>query len=87
MFSRTVPLKMNGSWETTPIRARKRRQLEVSQIDPVDQDLASGGVVETHQQLEQGRLARAALADDRHDLAGRDPQVHVLRAPGHGSRT
>ena len=41
------------------------------QVDPVDQDPARGRVVELGQQLHQGGLAGAVLADDGDDRAGR----------------
>ena len=86
MFSRIVPLKMNGSWDDQADPAAQRRQLEVAQVHAVDQDAALGGSVEAHQELQQRRLARAALADDRHGLAGRDargsaPPARCARQP------
>ena len=55
------------------------RQREVIQVDPVDQDPAAGGAVEAHQELQERRFARAALAHDCHGLAGRDAHAELLQ--------
>src|SRR5690606_18336482 len=39
----------------------------------------AGRLVETGQDVEQGRLARAGGADERDDIAGLDPQVQPLQ--------
>jgi hypothetical protein len=48
----------------------------------VDQDLALGGRIKAHQQFCQRRLARAAAADDGHQLAGLDVDADVLQHIG-----
>ena len=53
------------------LRALDRRGLAV------DQDLAAVGLVEAVEDVHQGRLAGAVLADDAVDRAGRDDQVDV----------
>ncbi len=54
----------------------------------VDQHLARGRLDQPHDRLHQGGLAGAVRADDRHQDAGRDAQVHVPQhrpvAVGHG---
>src|SRR5439155_20323447 len=54
-----------------------RRGLEFAQVDPVKQDPAVGRVVQTRDQLDQGRLPRAVSPDDGDRLAGRDREADV----------
>ncbi len=50
----------------------------VERDDPVvDEDLPVVGPVETVQDVHEGRLARAVLAQERVDLTGLDDEVHV----------
>ena len=58
--------------------ARVTPGIEVGELGAVDQHPARGGGDEAEQQVEQGALARAALADQRHPLAGRDHQRDVV---------
>ncbi len=55
----------------------ERVDLDVFDVVPVDQDPTLGRVVEAGDQLGHCRLPGACLADERHGLAGGDPQVHV----------
>src|SRR5436189_5687670 len=47
-------------------------------ILPVDADAAPRRLVETQQQVDQGRLAGARAADEAHALAGADREVQVV---------
>ena len=47
-------------------------------VDPVDRDPAPIDLVEAHEQVDQGRLARAGRAHDCDRLAGLDVQVQVV---------
>ncbi len=57
----------------------QRVQRDPAQVAAVDADRAVVGVVEAADQLGDGGLARAGLADEGHGLAGRDPQVDVVQ--------
>ena len=57
----------------------ERRQPVLAHVHAVDEDPASGRVVEARKQAEQGRLAGACRADDRHRLARLDAKAHVAQ--------
>ncbi|GEM_PF-4488977 len=50
---------------------------ELAQVDAIHQDTAARGTVEAQQELHQGGLAGAVLADQRDPLAGADGQGDV----------
>ena len=51
----------------------------IAQVVAVDQDAALGRVIEARHELDEGRLARARLAHQRHGLPGRDRHVDVAQ--------
>ena len=63
-------------------------EVEVAQVDAVDLDRAGLRVVEPAEQLGQGGLAGAVLADDRQRGPGRDGEVEAVehRAPSVADR-
>src|SRR5262245_31327686 len=56
-------------------RLRHRRDPGPSGVDAVDQDAPDGRLLQPEDQLHQGRLTRAVVADDRGELAVGDGQV------------
>ena len=50
----------------------------------VEQDLAGVGLVDARQDLDQGRLAGAVLAEQRMDLAATDVEVDVIERQRRG---
>src|SRR5207237_7978276 len=52
--------------------------IELPDVDPVQKDVASRGVVEAAQQLDQRRLAGAVASDYGDGLARRDREAHVV---------
>ena len=71
----------------TPPAGRRRAgagsavRSSVAQVRAVDRDRAGGGVVEPGDQLDQGRLARAGLADEGDCLTRRNASVRCRSAP------
>ena len=61
-----------------PEPASVRAQVEVGDRRAVDQDLPVGDVVEACDELDDGGLAGAGLADQRDRLAGRDREVDAV---------
>jgi hypothetical protein len=57
----------------------QRLELEVADVVPVDRDPAALGVVEADEHADEGRLAGARRADDRHALAGPDGERDVVQ--------
>ena len=57
---------------------------EVPEVDAVDQDAALVGIVEPGQQLDDGGLAGAVLADQRQRLAGLQREVQAAHRPALG---
>ena len=80
-FSRSVSWYSLKSWKMTPMRARSSRSSQVAQVAPVEQDAPLGRLVEARQQLDEGGLAGAVLADQRQALPLGDEQVDVRAAP------
>jgi hypothetical protein len=58
-----------------------RADLEHAGHAPAQQGPALGGRGDARQNLEQGGLARAVLADDAHDLPGGHLEAHVAQGP------
>src|SRR5213078_4323061 len=50
----------------------------LADVLPVDADTAPFQLVETQQQVDQGRFARARAADEPHPLAGRNREVQAV---------
>lgn len=75
MASRTVPAEevrlLRDDAEAVPVGGH----VEGPQIGPVGGDPAGRGVVVPGDELDEGRLARPRLPDERHRLARRDAQV------------
>ena len=67
-------LKRNVSCVTTRDLGAQRGLSEITDVVAVDRDAAAGDVVEARHQVDQGRLARAAHAHERHHLAAPDVQ-------------
>ena len=85
---RTRSGRSPGSRLAILLRHSSRRK--PMEVHAVDQDPPLGRLVEAAEQLDEGRLAGAVLADDRHRRARREPQVDRPRArrgrcPGSGS--
>mmetsp|Transcript_39389 Transcript_39389/g.100639 ORF Transcript_39389/g.100639 Transcript_39389/m.100639 type:complete len:260 (+) Transcript_39389:336-1115(+) len=53
-------------------------QGQVAQVAPVERDAAGGDVVEALREPDDGALAAAALADERHHAAGVHAQAEIL---------
>jgi hypothetical protein len=51
--------------------------VEVAEVDAVEQQLAGAGAVETAEQLQQRRLARAAWAGDDDELAAGNREIET----------
>ena len=51
-------------------------------VDVVDHDRAARRLDQSHQKFQQGRLAGAGAADDRHPLAGADRQRDIVHLRG-----
>ncbi len=64
----------------------QRLDIPVLQIESVEQNAPLGRVVESGQQLDQRRLARAVLADQREALPGADLQADVAQEPAGARR-
>ena len=79
-FSRTLSWYWLKSWKTTPKRAR-RASVPVAKVAAVEEDATLGRLVEARQELDERRLARAVLADEREALALRDREVDVPERP------
>ena len=80
MFSATVKTGTSMKcWCTMPMPARDgvARALDLHRL-AVDQDLALVGLEQPVEDVHQGRLARAVLAEQGVDLAGLDGQVDVV---------
>ena len=60
---------------------RQGGQRDVAQIVAVQRDPALGRIVQARQQIGDGRLARAAGADQRHQLARLDLKADVAQRP------
>ena len=60
-------------------------EVVVAQVVAVEQDAAFVRVVEPGQQLHQGGLAGAVLADQRHHLAGLEREVEMAHRPALGA--
>ncbi len=58
-------------------QSAKRVERRVANVDRVDGDSTFEDVVETRQEIDERRLACAAAADQRDDLAGCDRQIDV----------
>ncbi len=56
-----------------------RRDVQGTKVRAVDRHPAAGRVVEACHQLDQGRLARAGLADEGDRLTGGDPEVDAAQ--------
>ena len=65
-----------------PDGAAQVLEVKLFHVDPVEAHLATGGVDETQQQLDQGRLARPGRAHDRGRLAGREHEVDAAEDGG-----
>ncbi len=74
-LSRSESSYRTKSLEDCGHAAAPLREVDVAQVDPVDLDRAGVGVVEATEQLGEGGLAGAVLADHRQARAGRDGQV------------
>ena len=61
--------------------AAQRAHLHVAQVVAVDADRALAGVVEARQQLDERRLARARVPDERDGLPGGDRRGRCRAAP------
>ena len=61
-----------------PERGDRVRRL-VGDVDAVEHDRARGRLVDARELVEEGRLAGAVRADQRHDRAARDREVDVVR--------
>src|SRR5262249_30880275 len=59
---------------------------EFTNVDPVQLNLATLGVIEAAQQLDQRALAGAVGANDGHSLAGGNAQVELLQSCSFTSR-
>ena len=66
---------------TIPIWATSELQRDVAQVVAVDGDPALGRIVEARQQVGDRRLAGAARADQRRDLAGPGRERDVAQRP------
>ena len=70
--------ELNGSWNTpwtVAVVGAQRVALEPGDVGPLVGDAALGDRDQAQDHLADGRLAAAALADQRHDLAGCDREV------------
>ena len=67
-----------------PDRLGERAERDLLHVGPVDRDDALGRLVEARDQVRDGRLAGAARADERGELAGLDLEVDVLERPAAG---
>ena len=61
-----------------PNMRRRCSAFDLRDVDAIDQDLPTVDFIETHQQVDQGRLAGAGWADNRDHLSWFDVDVHVL---------
>ena len=61
-----------------PSCAAQRRLRDLAEVGPVDRDPALARVVEAREQLRDGRLARARVADERDGRPRRDVEVEVV---------
>ncbi len=59
---------------------------DLGHVDSVDQDAAGVRVLETGDQLQRRRLAGAARAEDREELAAADGEVRQLQGRRGGAR-
>ena len=82
MFSRTVPEKRNPSCGADPGLASQAGRAQVAQIVAVDQHPAPLGVVETRDELREGRLPGAGLAHESERLPSRHLDRDLLERPG-----
>ena len=64
--------------EDHPERRTQLVARHLAAVDPVDGDPATVDLVEPHQQVDQGRLARAGRSDDGDHLARLHDEVEVL---------
>ena len=72
------------SWKMTPIWARRSSTAKSLRSMPSTSDAALVGIVEPGQQLDDGGLAGAVLADQRQRLAGLQREVQVAHRPALG---
>src|SRR3546814_15295766 len=74
-----------SDWSSDVCSSDLGRLVPLLQIAAVEQDTAGVGRVQPGQQLDQGGLAGAVLADQRQRLAWTDVQVDVLQRRGVGA--
>ena len=65
----------------TPILRAQLGLVVVAQVLAVEQDATFGRVVESREQLDEGRLAGSVLADEREALAAGDEDVDLSQRP------
>ena len=61
-------------------------QIIFAQVDAIEQNAAFGGIVETGDQLDDGGLALAVLADQCHALSGAKREVEAVEDAAARSR-
>ena len=76
MFSLRGHLEAHEVLEDDPDLAVKVGEVVLAEVDAVEQDLALGGIVETGDELDDGGLALAVLADER-DAFSRGERVRL----------
>ena len=79
MLARTVSLNRTMSWVTSPIWDRSEARVTSRMSMPSISDPARGRLVEAGQQVDDGRLAGAAEADQGHRLARLDLEADVVQ--------
>ncbi len=72
------------SWKMTPIWVAEVLDGDVPEVGAVDQDAAFVGIVEAGQELDDGGLAGAVLADQRQRLAGLQREIQAAHRPALG---
>ena len=81
MLPPIVPVKRNGSCNTTPKRRAEIGEVHLFDIDSIDADRAFLHVVEAEQQGNQRGLAGAGVADDSDGFSGFDGEADVAQHP------
>ena len=74
-----VPEKSSASCSTTPICERRLDERHLAHVVPVDEHRAAGDVVEARDQVDDGALARAGGAEQRHHLARLDGEADAAQ--------